>query len=294
MAALCTGSRAIKSYPRPGRRDVHHIMWSSWVHLPLLLSCDSTSSKSTIRPQSTFEDSRLKLGKEDRQRYVHVPLRDSVGVVKTLNVGAAFYRKGRKHTKADALSRQPRDAILYKQSRYQTRMSNLRQLQLDDELIGLFLSLRAKEDNLRPTKQEIQVMSPHARRLSQIWEQLTVHTMWLTDCGLLHRHYKGVDENSRHLQLLIPKCRRKKVLKDLHKGALGGHLGQEKTLGRLQEQFYWPGTTMTCEIGSTPAPNVHATQKTQPLKWQAPLQNIKVGSPMQLVAADILKLGSFP
>ena len=113
---------------------------------------------------------------------------------------------------------------------------NLCQLQLDDELSGLFL--QAKEDNLRPTKQEIQAMSPHAWRLVQIWDQLTVHN------GLFHCHYKRVDENSCHLQLLISKCRRKQVLKDLHKdlhkGALGGHLGMEKTLGHLQEWFYWP------------------------------------------------------
>ena len=45
---------------------------------------------------------------------------------------------------------------------------------------------------------------------------------------------------------------------------------------------------MTCEIGSTPAPNVHSTQKTQPPKGQALLQSIKIGSPMQLVAAETI------
>ena len=90
-----------------------------------------------------------------------------------------------------------------------------------------------------------------------------------------------------HLQLIVPLSFRKEVLQELHAGVVGGHLGQDKTLGRLKERFYWPGhwndvhnwcrTCATCASWKTPSP-----------KMQAQLQTVKTGYPMQLVATDIL------
>lgn len=77
------------------------------------------------------------------------------------------------------------------------------------------------------------------------------------------------------------------ILKDLHEGSLGGYLGQENTLARLKERFYWPGyfndvqnwcrTCATCAAHKTPAP-----------KASTPLQSIQPGYPLQIVAVDIL------
>ena len=39
-------------------------------------------------------------------------------------------------------------------------------------------------------------------------------------------------------QLVIP-VQEDKVLKDMHEGILGGHLGEEKRLGHIRERFYW-------------------------------------------------------
>ena len=84
---------------------------------------------------------------------------------------------------------------------------------------------------------------------------------------------------------------REEVLRDLHEGAIAGHLGSDKTFGRLKERFYWPGYNHDvsewvrkcgqCAMKKTPAP-----------KNRAPLQSVKTGYPMQLVAVDIL--GPFP
>ena len=42
-------------------------------------------------------------------------------------------------------------------------------------------------------------------------------------------------------QLVIPLSKRSEVLKEMHEGTLGGHLGDDKTLARVRERFYWPG-----------------------------------------------------
>ena len=42
-------------------------------------------------------------------------------------------------------------------------------------------------------------------------------------------------------QLVIPSSLKTKVLHDIHEGVVGGHLGVDKSLGKLKERFYWPG-----------------------------------------------------
>ena len=198
------------------------------------------------------------------------------------------HRRGRKHTNADALSRRPCRQCGRESHSEEPTVSAVvlatpeaehRKSQLEDDLIGPFL--RAKEANKKPGQREAQAMSPSARRLSQIWDQLVIHE------DLLYRRYASPANGDILLQLVVPKSQRADVLRDLHEGVLGGHLGQDKTLGKVKERFYWPGyhndvkdwvnTCQACAARKTPTP-----------KSRAPLQSIKVGYPMRLVAADIL------
>ena len=84
------------------------------------------------------------------------------------------------------------------------------------------------------------------------------------------------------LQVVIPRLMRKWILEELHAGVSGGHLGEDKMLGRLKERYYWPGHyadvkswCKTCELCTT-------RKKAAP-KQKAPLQTFAVASPMQLV-----------
>ena len=198
-----------------------------------------------------------------------------------------IHRRGRKHTNADALSRLPceqcgretheTEAIVATTTLSQAK--DLRKLQLEDSEVGPVLT--ARENNTKPSAEEIKAASRNTRRLFQLWDQLLVRD------NVLFRKYEHPDESKSTLQLVLPKSKVEDVLRELHEGTVGGHFGEDKTLSRVKERFYWPGhytdvqnwcrTCVDCAKRKTPAP-----------KARAPLNSIKVGSPLQLVAVDIL------
>ena len=86
---------------------------------------------------------------------------------------------------------------------------------------------------------------------------------------------------------MVPKKFRQDILRDLHEGVTGGHLGEVKTLSKLKERFYWPGhyndvrdwcqTCKACAKRKSPVPG-----------RQAPMQTITAGYPTQVMAVDLL------
>ena len=69
----------------------------------------------------------------------------------------------------------------------------------------------------------------------QLWDQLVVKD------ELLWRLFENNDGPEYIYQLVIPSALKSEVLRDIHEGILGGHLGIDKCLGKLKERFYWPG-----------------------------------------------------
>ena len=115
----------------------------------------------------------------------------------------------------------------------------------------------------------------------QQWDQLVVKDGILWRC-CVHPH-----EGNRWLQLVIPLVLREAILKEAHEGISGGHLGQEKTLYRLKERFYWPGHfnevrnwCLTCKDC--------ATRKTHAPARRAPLGTVTAGYPTQVMAVDLV------
>ena len=225
----------------------------------------------------------------------------------------AVHRKGKNHTNADALSRLPckqcgRDShntvSVFQESSHITSFSSppplsqiaatslqvlqvpdvlsVRQKQLADSTLGKLL--QAREAGEKPDM-EGQCISRATRRLLQIWDQLVVQN------GVLCRKFADTDGIGVTLQVLIPHALREEVLSNMHESPLAGHLGVDKTLARLRERFYWPGyhddvkdwcnRCASCAARKNPVPTT-----------RAPLQSIKTGYPLQLVAMDIM--GPFP
>ena len=69
----------------------------------------------------------------------------------------------------------------------------------------------------------------------------------------------------KQLQLVLPDRLQEEALRDLHQGAVGGLIGEEKMIHRLKERLYWPGCTeavrewcrncRSCATRKTTAPN---------------------------------------
>uniref|UniRef100_A0A1X7TH70 Integrase zinc-binding domain-containing protein n=1 Tax=Amphimedon queenslandica TaxID=400682 RepID=A0A1X7TH70_AMPQE len=97
------------------------------------------------------------------------------------------------------------------------------------------------------------------------------------------------DSNDTWKQLVLPSSLQSEVLKQIHAGSVGGHLGQSKTLQKLRDQFYWPGHYNDVMMWCASCPSC-STRKSPSPKAKAPLKPILIGHPMQLVAADLLGL----
>ena len=112
----------------------------------------------------------------------------------------------------------------------------IHRLQLEDNIIGPVL--RAVEKNEKPLPAQIKTMCPESRRLFQQFDQLKIK-----DSQLYRRFHDPKDprESGEHLQLVVPNVLKKDLLQELHAGVASGHLGEEKTMSRLRERFYWPG-----------------------------------------------------
>ena len=150
------------------------------------------------------------------------------------------HRPGTKHLNADALSRLPEvdsgaltDLGLISGVIREISNEQLRSLQHEDTELNPVIV--AKESDVCPTKEEVRCQSLKTRKQIQIWDQLTLQE------GLLMRRFRDANTDSTRLQLVVPHCLRESILEELHGGIVGGHLGEEKTLGRLKQRFYWPG-----------------------------------------------------
>ena len=206
------------------------------------------------------------------------------------------HREGRSHSNADALSHiscNQRKCPVHGTTLTSCRIAvtpvvlpeavsdkDISSLQLQDHDIGPVLR-RYKESAGQPEVEQTKGFGHATRALFQQWMQLQLKE------GILYRQFESQDGSSSRLQLIVPKSLREEVLRQLHEGPVGGHFGEDKTLHRLRERFYWPGhqkdvinwcrTCKDCAARKGPAP-----------KRRAPLTPIKVGSPLQIVAMDFL------
>ena len=155
----------------------------------------------------------------------------------------------------------------------------VRDAQLSDQMLKPILE--GKESDTKPALGELRNNSRAACRLLQLWNQLIVVN------GVLCRQFQSFDGSTSTIQIIVPGILQKEVLSDIHEGALGSHLGVDKTLARLKDRFYWPGhyndVCNWCKHC-----NICARRKNPIPRARAQLETIEAGYPLQMVAMDIL------
>ena len=204
------------------------------------------------------------------------------------------HRKGLRHINADALSRLPCHQCGLNEEVQQEEGSSVAVVQLSGLSAEEILNNQREDQDLKtiieakmtqtcpPNPKPKTGQCSEQRRLLQLWDHLLLRN------GLLYRKYIDRKHPSRvQYQLVVPPKLSSQVLKEIHEGAMGGHLGEEKTLQKLKDRFYWPGHWKSVQEWCHTCPAC-SQRKTPTPKNLAPLQSVTVSSPMQMVAIDIL------
>jgi len=214
-----------------------------------------------------------------------------------------LHRQGKQHQNADALSRRPDnqdshqgqdssdmepqlDILMTSLSgglSSSAECSYMRKEQLEDENIGLIL--KAKEAQQQPDAHLLKAKPRETQQLCQLWDQLLIKE------GILYRQFEESSGRSSYLQLVVPSQLREEILEEAHAGTMSCHLGEDKTLARVKERFFWPGYSNAVKEWCKTCANC-AARKIPPRKRRGPLQNVLTGYPLQMVATDIM--GPFP
>ena len=195
------------------------------------------------------------------------------------------HRKGLRHINADALSRLPCHQCGLNEEVIQKEGSSVAVVQLSglsaEEILNnqredqdLKTIIEAKMTQTRPPNPKPKTgQCLEQRRLLQLWDHLLLRN------GLLYRKCIDRKHPSRvQYQLVVPPKLRSQVLKEIHEGAMGGHLGEEKTLQKLKDRFYWPGHWKSVQEWCHTCPAC-SQRKTPTPKNLAPLQSVAVSSP---------------
>ena len=119
------------------------------------------------------------------------------------------------------------------------------------------------------------------RRFAQLWSQLQVIN------GILYRNIPQPADVTRKV-LVVPKPLIQTILHMCHNVPGAGHQGFDKTLARVQEEAYWVGMTRDVNHHCTTCEKCQAAKLNSARK--APMQNVPVGRPWQMVAVDILEV----
>ena len=196
------------------------------------------------------------------------------------------HRPGKLHSNADALSRvhQPQATTVCNATTSGAwapswSPSQLQEAQSTDPTLGVVLGWM-KQTQQRPSTTQVAGNSPAVRTLWAQWNRLE-----LID-GLLYRWWEDTKLGTRSKQLIVPHSLVPQVLRALHDGAGGGHLGVNKTLTKARQRFYWPGLRDDVEQWCRQCKDCAETKSPTP-SARAPLSPSVVGYPMERIALDL-------
>ena len=153
----------------------------------------------------------------------------------------------------------------------------LRDAQQNDSSLGAITHWL--EYSYEPSKRELLLCSPETRSLWLMRDQLSL------DQGVLFYSWERSDTVSKCL--IVPSDLQSKVLYYCHNSKDSGHLGQQKTLDKLKERFYWYGMSRDSDLYVKQC-SVCNTNKKGNRTYRSGLECFHAGYPMERVHIDIL------
>ena len=148
--------------------------------------------------------------------------------------------------------------------------------QAEDKIIGDIIKMYKAKELQKGKETDSQEMRQFLKQRSKLL---------LRNGVLYHKNdTQEIDHPDRNtMQLVLPTTLRIQALKGCHDDL--GHLGIERTLDLLRDQFYWPG--MTEDVTR------HIRQCEKCLRFKAspdraPMENVEATYPMELVSYGLL------
>ena len=189
------------------------------------------------------------------------------------------YRKGSVNTNADALSRLSPNRCAVTISMPSDSLSHLQDAQLKDPTISQVYHTLSESSGIPSDKKWNQ---PLLRRFKQLWKQLLI-----TD-GTVYRKYSPGPLEPVITVPVLPPSAQHDALRLSHDVPTAGHQGVEKTLQKLRKVAYW--VNMAKDVDQYCRNCLTCQQSKVSLPQRAPLQNVPIGQPWQMVAVDILQV----
>ena len=159
-------------------------------------------------------------------------------------------------------------------------LQEIREAQLEEPSMSSLLTA-LEEGKPRPDWGEISPCVPDLKAYWAQWDLLCVKD------GVLCRKWASSNGEDLTFKVMVPPRLRKTVLEQCHGTKAAGHLGQKKTLSKLQGKYYW--TKMAEDVRSWLRQcNGCARRKSPPKTRRARLRQYQVGGPLERVAIDVL------
>src|SRR6218665_2165023 len=200
------------------------------------------------------------------------------------------HRAGTAHVNADALSRRPHlvgaigsDTSSSGTERRPTEVWSrtiLAEEQAADIDLGWIIKKKMESEDA-PAVTEVKQRSAVVKLLVAQWPQLVISD------GLLIRKWLDAEDSHVHWnQILLPPPRRVELIRLVHEGMTGGHLGLRRTSAQVQRRAYWPGWREDVRLQLLRCTPCARYLRGKP-KHQGLLQNMVVGEIGEVLALDL-------
>ena len=142
----------------------------------------------------------------------------------------------------------------------------LRKLQLDDSVLKIVHEW--KECGKKPEWCENDDLSLEAKYYWHMWDLLCLRD------GVLYRRWVNYDGKETRFHLVVPKSLQPLILRQLHNGTAGAHLGIFKTLSKVKERYFWYGLRSNVESWCTTC-EICGSRKQASVKRKAQINQFK-------------------